>query len=289
MKSSILNGKKLAVIGDPIEHSLSPLIQQAMLDELGLDCTYGRIHVPAGTVADWLPGTPGMNLAGFNATMPHKTDLVPLMDTLSDDARMYRSVNTVVIRDGLFHGHNTDGAGFLRSLLDEGIRPGGRRVTVYGAGGAARSVVLKLAAEGASSVTVCCRTPAKAEELVQASKCVRTAALGSKDFEKALVEAELFINCTPLGMQGVPSQFADFNFLDLLPVSAPVCDLIYRPLRTRLLEEAERRGHQTMNGLGMLVHQAVLALEQFASMPLDAGLMKKAVNKKLLPVLHEGL
>ena len=87
--SSILNGKKLAVIGDPIEHSLSPLIQQAMLDELGLYCTYGRILVPAGTVAAWLPGAPGMNLAGFNATMPHKTDLVPLMNTLSDDARMY--------------------------------------------------------------------------------------------------------------------------------------------------------------------------------------------------------
>ena len=288
MKSNILNGKKLAVIGDPIEHSLSPLIQQAMLDELGIDCTYDRIHVPAGTVADWLPGTPGMNLAGFNATMPHKTDLVPLMDTLSDDARMYRSVNTVVIRDGRFHGHNTDGAGFLRSLLDEGIRPEGRRVAVYGAGGAARSVVLKLAAEGVSSITVCCRTPAKAEELVQASTCVRTADIGSNDFEKALAEAELFINCTPLGMQGVPSQFADFHFLDVLPPSAPVCDLIYRPLKTKLLEEAEKRGHHVMNGLGMLVHQAILALEQFASMPLDADLMKKAVHKKLLPVLHEG-
>lgn len=126
--SSILNGKKLAVIGDPIEHSLSPLIQQAMLDELGLYCTYGRILVPAGTVAAWLPGAPGMNLAGFNATMPHKTDLVPLMNTLSDDARMYHSVNTVVIRDGLFHGHNTDGAGFLSSLLNEGIRPEGKRL-----------------------------------------------------------------------------------------------------------------------------------------------------------------
>lgn len=286
MSSSILNGKKLAVIGDPIEHSLSPLIQQAMLDELGIDCTYGRIHVSAGTVAQWLPGTPGMNLAGFNATMPHKTDLVPLMDTLSEDARMYRSVNTVVIRDGHFHGHNTDGAGFLRSLLDEGIRPEGRRIAVYGAGGAARSVVLKLAAEKAASVAVCCRTPSKAEELVQTSDRIRVAALGGKDFEKALSEAELFINCTPLGMQGVPSQFADFDFLNALPSSAPVCDLIYRPLKTKLLEEAEKRGHQTMNGLGMLVHQAILALEQFASMPLDAELMKKAVQKKLLPVLN---
>ncbi len=287
--SSLLDGKKLAVIGDPIEHSLSPLIQQAMLDELGIPCIYGRIHVPAGTVGTWLPGTPDLNLAGFNATMPHKTDLVPLMDTLSDDARMYRAVNTVVIRDGLFHGHNTDGAGFVRSLHDEGIDPKGKRITVYGAGGAARSVVLKLAAEDAGRITVCCRTPAKAEELVQASSNVRVVAIDSSEFERTLAETELFINCTPLGMQGVPSQFSSFDFLDILPPFSPVCDLIYRPLKTKLLEEAGKRGHQTMNGLGMLIHQAILALEQFASMPLDAALMMAAVQKKLVPVLEKSL
>lgn len=284
---SLLDGKKLAVIGDPIEHSLSPLIHQAMLDALGIECTYGRIRVPAGTVGTWLPGTPGLNLAGFNATMPHKTDLVPLMDTLSDDAKMYRAVNTVVIRDGRFHGHNTDGAGFVRSLHDEGIRPEGLRIAVYGAGGAARSVVLKLAAEGAGRISVCCRTPARAEELARASSLVRVVAIGSGDFEKTLAETELFINCTPLGMQGVNSQFSSFDFLDRLPVSAPVCDLIYKPLKTRLLEEAEKRGHHVMNGLGMLIHQAILALEQFASMPLDAALMMAAVQKKLVPALHQ--
>lgn len=287
--SHFLDGKKLAVIGDPIEHSLSPLIQQAMLDELGLACVYERIRVPAGTASAWLPGAASMNLAGFNATMPHKTDLVPLMDTLSDDARMYRSVNTVVMRDGRFHGYNTDGAGFLHALHDEGIRPEGRHVVVFGAGGAARSVVLKLTSEGVASITVCCRTPSKAEELVRSSDRVHVAPLGGQDTLKALHGAELFINCTPLGMQGVPAQFSDFEFLDALPVSSPVCDLIYRPLRTRLLEEAQKRGHQTVNGLGMLIHQAILALEQFASQPLDASRMKAAVEKRLLPVLKQGL
>ena len=287
--SHFLDGKKLAVIGDPIEHSLSPIIQQAMLDALGLACVYERIRVPAGTASAWLPGAASMNLAGFNATMPHKTDLVPLMDTLSDDARMYRSVNTVVMRDGRFHGYNTDGAGFLHALHDEGIRPEGRHVVVFGAGGAARSVVLKLTSEGVASITVCCRTPSKAEELVRSSDRVHVAPLGGQDTLKALHGAELFINCTPLGMQGVPAQFSDFEFLDALPVSSPVCDLIYRPLRTRLLEEAQKRGHQTVNGLGMLIHQAILALEQFASQPLDASRMKAAVEKRLLPVLKQGL
>ena len=287
--SHFLDGKKLAVIGDPIEHSLSPIIQQAMLDELGLACIYERIRVPAGTAAVWLSGAASMNLAGFNATMPHKTDLVPLMGTLSDDARMYRSVNTVVMRDGRFHGYNTDGAGFLHALHDEGIRPEGRHVVVFGAGGAARSVVLKLTSEGVASITVCCRNPSKAEELVRSSDRVHVAPLGGQDTLKALHGAELFINCTPLGMQGVPAQFSDFEFLDALPVSSPVCDLIYRPLRTRLLEEAQKRGHQTVNGLGMLIHQAILALEQFASQPLDASRMKAAVEKRLLPVLKQGL
>ena len=285
MPSSPLNGKTLAVIGDPIEHSLSPVIQQAMLDELGLDCTYGRIRVQAGTVASWLPSTPASGLAGFNATMPHKTDLVPLMDTLSDDARMYRSVNTVVIRDGGFHGYNTDGLGFLRSLQDEGIDPRGRRIAVLGAGGAARSVVLKLAAEGADSITVCCRTPAKAAELAEASPCIALSTMDRTDTDALLSSCDLLINCTPLGMQGVDSDFQDFGFLDALPASAPVCDAIYRPLKTTLLHEAEIRGHSIANGLGMLIHQAILALEHFSGQELDTARMKSAVTRALLPVL----
>ena len=283
--SAFLTGKKLAVIGDPIEHSLSPVIQQAMLDELGIECTYERILVPAGTTSAWLPEAPSLNLAGFNATMPHKTDLVPLMDTLSEDARMYRSVNTVVIREGHFHGHNTDGSGFLHALNDEGISPRGKRIAVYGAGGAARSVVLKMAAEGAETITVCCRTPSRAEELAKASPRIQIIPLNDDYLQETLPETDIFINCTPLGMHGVASQFQNFHFLDMLSRKAFVCDLIYRPLKTRLLEEAEKRGHLTMNGLGMLIHQAILALEQFSSQPLDTKLMKQAAIKRLLPIL----
>lgn len=282
--ASPLSGKTLAVIGDPIEHSLSPVIQQAMLDALGLDCTYGRIRVQAGTVADWLPGAATLGLAGFNATMPHKTDLVPLMDELSADARMYRSVNTVALRGGRFLGFNTDGEGFLRSLIDAGIETAGRHIVVFGAGGASRSVVLKLAAEKAASITVCCRTPEKAREL--ASPLLRVTDLSPESTDAVLAKADLFINCTPLGMQGVGADFEDFRFLDALPASAPVCDLIYRPLKTNLLREAEQRGHLAVNGLGMLIHQAILALEHFADMELDAAAMKAAVMERLLPVLE---
>lgn len=284
--SSPLEGKRLAVIGDPIEHSLSPLIQQAMLDALGLPCTYGRIRVPAGIVGEWLPEAETLGLAGFNATMPHKTDLVALMDVLSDDARMYRAVNTVVLRDGRRLGFNTDGEGFLRSLKDEGVEPGGRHVVIFGAGGASRSVVLKLAASGVARISVCCRTPEKARALQEASSVVRVFDLSCSSTEAVLPEADLLINCTPLGMQGVNADFDSFDFLNLLPSSASVCDLIYRPLKTNLLLHAERRGLHTMNGLGMLIHQAILALEHFSGMDLDSVAMKEAVMKRLLPELE---
>ena len=284
---SLINGKKLAVIGDPIAHSLSPVIQQAMLDALGLDCTYERIFVEAGSVAEWLPTAEGLGLRGFNATMPHKTDLVPLMDELSEDAKLFRSVNTVALRDGRYLGFNTDGEGFLRSLNDEGIDVQGRKVAVFGAGGAARAVVLKLAASGVEGITVCCRRPEQAAELAT-SPVVSITDLSRRSTDAILAEADLFINATPLGMHGVGSDFESFDFLDALPSSAPVCDLIYRPLKTKLLREAEKRGHATLNGLGMLIHQAILALEHFADMKLDAAAMKAAVLKRLLPAL-EGL
>ena len=284
---NILNGKKLAVIGDPIEHSLSPVIQQAMLDALGLDCRYECIRVQAGSVKDWLPTAAGLGLGGFNATMPHKADLVPLMDELSADARLYRAVNTVVLREGRFLGFNTDGEGFLRSLLDEGIQAKGRRVAVLGAGGAARAVVLKLAAVGAERITVCCRRPEKASELTAASPVIHASDLSRQSTDAVLSCADLLINATPLGMHGVSTDFEDFDFLNALPPSVPVCDLIYRPLKTSLLREAERRGHLILNGLGMLIHQAILALEHFADRELDATAMKNAVMDRLLPLLEK--
>ncbi len=283
---SPLNGKKLAVIGDPIEHSLSPVIQQAMLDALGLDCTYERIRVQAGHAKDWLPTAEGYGLGGFNATMPHKTDLVPLMDELSADARLFRSVNTVVLRNGRRLGFNTDGEGLLRSLAESGFAPQGRRIAVFGAGGAARSAVLKLAASGAEHIAVCCRRPEKAAELADCP-VVSVTSLSRQDTDAVLAEADLLINGTPLGMQGIDDDFEDFSFLDALPASATVCDLIYRPLETRLLREAKKRGHAALNGLGMLIHQAILALEHFAGMELDVSVMKAVVLERLLPVIEK--
>lgn len=274
--------KKLCVIGDPVLHSKSPLIQNTMIQALGLDYVYLCQPVRAGEAARWLEAAKTAGYAGFNATMPHKEDLLPLMDELDEDAKLYRSVNTVCIKEGKVYGYNTDGRGFFQALLDAGFDPRGRRVVLLGAGGAAKAVALKLAQQGAASVTICNRTLEKARALCDRAPGV----LSPADFDLETLRtlaanADLMVNCTSLGMAGAKGQFDDLSFLEALPAGVPVCDLIYAPLETALLVKARELGHPTLNGLGMLLYQAIFALEYFTGTAIDAH----AMAQRLTPLL----
>ncbi len=276
--------KRLCVIGDPVLHSKSPLIQNAMLRALGLDgdYVYSAVPVPRGEVGAWLERCRREGFLGFNATMPHKEALVPFMDVLSQDAADCASVNTVCIRDGKLYGFSTDGEGFVRSLRDAGVEPAVGKAVLLGAGGAAKAVALKLAAAGAGSVVVCNRTAEKAERLCAARPDVlRAASFEPEALRAEAAGADLLVNCTSLGMTGTQGQFSDLSFLDALPARAAVCDLIYSPPETLLLAGAKARGHVTLNGLGMLIHQAICALEYFLDRPLDAKQMQAAVRRVL--------
>ena len=274
--------KKLCVIGDPVLHSKSPVIQHAMIEALGLDYIYLCQPVKAGRAAAWLDAAREAGYAGFNATMPHKLDLAPRMDELDEDAALYQSVNTVCIRNGKLYGCNTDGRGFIRALADAGVDPAGRRVLLLGSGGAAKAVALKLVQQGAASVTVCNRTGAKAEELCQYAPAVMKAeGFDQATLRREAARAELLVNCTSLGMAGTGGQFEDLSFLKELPPAAAVCDLIYHPAETELLCRAREAGHPALNGLGMLIYQAVYALEHFADVALDAGAMRALVEQAL--------
>ncbi len=274
--------KKLCVIGDPVLHSKSPLIHNTMIRALGLDYIYLCQPVAAGQAAPWLQAAKLADYAGFNATMPHKLDLVPLMDELDEDAALYRSVNTVCIKGGKVYGHNTDGRGFVQALADAGLSPKGLQVVLLGAGGAAKAVALKLVQQGADKVTVCNRTPEKAAELCQHNPGVMEAA----GFDPACLRthaatADLLVNCTSLGMAGTGGVFGDLSFLDVLPREAVVCDLIYHPAQTALLRRAQQGGHRALNGLGMLIYQAVYALEHFADVNIDAAAMRRRLEQVL--------
>ena len=270
--------KKLCVIGDPVGHSKSPLLQNTMLRELGLDYIYLCQPVPRGKCRQWLDCAKFAGYAGFNATMPHKEELVPLMDELDADAALIGAVNTVCIRDGKAYGYNTDGEGFLRSLADEGINPAGKQVLVLGAGGAAKAVCLKLAQAGAH-VVVCNRTLDKAQAICAHDPAhLRPAGFDSSTLYKEAQSCDLLVNCTSLGMEGTKGQFESFSFLDGLSSGVPVVDLIYAPAQTELLHQAARRGHKTVNGYGLLVNQAVLALEHFTDTEIDAARMKEVLS-----------
>lgn len=270
---------RLQVIGDPVLHSKSPAIHGAMLGALGLDVPYDAKVVRRGELPEYLRWAGENGVTGFNATMPHKEDLIPLLDEVDPAAKAVGAVNTVCLRNGKWVGFNTDGAGAVAALRDGlGLDPAGLTVTLLGAGGAAKAVALALAQAGAARVWVCNRTLSRAESLCAHDPLGRLAPAG---FEPGALSgfaarSQLLVNCTNLGMAGCARQFEDFSFLDALPAGAGVFDVIYHPARTELLARAEGRGLRTLNGLPMLVNQAVLALERFLDRPLDRKAMAAA-------------
>lgn len=275
--------KKLCVIGDPIGHSKSPLIQNAMLRAAGLDFVYHAQTVTGNDTARWLEQAKQEGYGGFNATMPHKENLVPLMDELSADAALFRSVNTVCIREGKAYGFNTDGDGFLQALREAGMDPAGRAVLVLGAGGAAKAVTAKLVQAGAAQVCIANRTTDRAEVLC---RTIGSASLSAHDFSRETLcslagGSDLVVNCTSLGMTGTAGRFEDLSFLEKLQPGSGVFDLIYSPARTDLLRKAEALGLTVSNGLGMLVWQAVFALELFTQSKPDRAALAAIARKTL--------
>ena len=273
---------RLQVIGDPVLHSKSPVLHGAMLSALGLDAAYDARVVRRGELPDYLRWARDHGVAGFNATMPHKEDLLPLLDGMDPAARLTGAVNTVCLREGAWVGFNTDGAGALSALGEVlGFDPAGSTVTLLGAGGAAKAVALALAQAGAERVRVCNRTLKRAGELCARHPRLTPAPFDPDTLERLCRGADLLVNCTSLGMEGCPRPVEGFSFLDALPPHGAVFDLIYHPAETELLAQARRRGLRTMNGLPMLVWQAVLALEHFLNRPLDRGAMAAAASAAL--------
>ncbi len=259
--------KLLAVIGDPIEHSLSPLIQNHFARELGLDYAYLAFRVQKGGCADFLASALTLPICGFNVTMPLKEEIFQLICKNSPEASEAGAVNTVVVRENSeAFGYNTDGNGFLRSL--KGGIPS--RVLINGGGGAAKTLVCALKAAGAS-VTVAVRNPSNATQI----GADRVIALDG--IAEACANADLFVNASPLGMAGKDVDYADFSFLTNMPKHALVYDLIYAPSQTNLLKEAEKRGLKTQNGLAHLVYQAALSFELFTGAKVPDSLAEETL------------
>ena len=269
----------VGVIGDPISHSLSPLLHNAAFDALGLDWVSVAFTVPAGAAAAALTGMRALGLAGLSVTMPHKEDAFDAVDHASAVARRLRAVNCVTLRDGALTGDSTDGAGFLGALgRATGFDVDGRRCLVMGAGGAARAVVLALAEAGAAEVVVVNRTPARAE--VAAALAGARGRVGSTS---DVAGADLVVQATPVGMAARAGSDGEALLLDpdALHPGQVVADLVYLPLETPILRAAAARGATPVGGLGMLVHQAALALELWTGRAVPVEAMWAAARARL--------
>lgn len=262
MLAPVLPGANAFVVGHPIKHSRSPLIHGHWLRRYGIEGSYERVDVPPEALPAFLNSLAERGFRGGNVTIPHKEAAYRLVGELTDRARRLEAVNTVWLDDGRLHGDNTDVLGYVAHLdqtLGTGWEAGIESALVLGAGGAARAVVAGLLDRGVGRIVVANRTLARAEEIVALAP-PRVAAVAWADLGKQVAAANLLVNTTSLGMTGQPPLD-----LDLRPMSADaiVSDIVYVPLETPLLAGARRRHLRTVDGLGMLLHQAVPGFERW--------------------------
>ena len=256
---------RLAVIGDPIAHTLSPLIQEKMMERLGVPGSYRACHVKAVQMEDFVR-LARKELDGFNITIPHKGRILPYLDGIDSYAGECGAVNTVRVSGGKLYGFNTDGNGIVAALRLLDVSFQGARVSLLGAGGAAQSICKKALEQGARSVTVFCRHPERAEKL-RGDFRVQILPFSQLSAENCGMVSDVILNATPLGMSGVVEDFTDFSFLD--GTRAAVCDIVYKPAETSLLRNCRERGLRCSNGLNMLIYQAICAFEIFSGRTFD--------------------
>lgn len=273
--------KQLFVIGDPVAHSLSPLLHQAMIDQTGAAYRYAVRTVCPEELPAFVRWAKDGGCAGFNVTMPHKEAILPLLDEVDATAASCGAVNTVCIREERAIGHNTDGTGFLDSLAGQGFYPQGRTVLLLGAGGAAKAVGHALTAAGAGRIIVCARRLERAAALAaQLPGCREGIVLAQDAIQQAAAACDLLVNATPLGMAGSPA-FARLDFLQAMPPHAVVYDLVYHPRRTALLEAAARQGLRTVGGIDLLIRQAVRAFTFFTGETPDTAALYATLRAPL--------
>jgi shikimate dehydrogenase len=270
------------LVGDPVEHSVSPAMHNAAFNNLGLDYIYLPFHVKGENLSKAIDSLKALNIRGLNITIPYKVLVIPLLDKIDQMAKKIGAVNTIVNDKGYLKGYNTDANGFLKVLLEKEFEPKGKRIIILGAGGVSRSISFSLAERGADIVIL-----NRKVEMDWAVKIASDISIISNREVKALelnnenlslvLSADMLINATCVGMNPriidspLPSKFLKPNLI--------VFDAVYNPLRTRLLLEAEEVGAKTISGIDMLVWQGALAFELWTGVKPPIEIMKtKAIE-----------
>lgn len=283
--------KVCGIYGYPVEHSFSPVMHNAAFDALDLDFVYVPFLVEPGCLPAAVEAVRSLGLAGVNVTIPHKQAVLPLLDEITEEARLIGAVNTIVNDSGRLLGDNTDGRGFLRALQEQaGFSPAGKTALIMGAGGAARAVAVQLLLAGIRKVFLSNRSRERAEALAgllventvpAVAEVVPWPRDGKNpDLPEILPLADLVVQTTPVGMypdegSTIPLPFSSFG------PGQVVCDLIYNPAETLFMKRAGQAGATALNGLGMLLYQGVLSFELWTGKTAPVDVMRESLLKCL--------
>jgi len=272
-----------AIIGDPVEHSLSPVMHNAAFKELGLNLVYVAFTVTRNGLKDAISGARNLGLLGLNVTMPHKNAVMSYLDETDSTAKAIGAVNTILNEQGKLIGFNTDGKGVMIALQENGISADEKKLLILGAGGAAKAIAFQ-AAQEVEELVILNRTSEKAEKLAELlrkkfGKKVKGGTLSAEVLKEELKTTDILVNATSVGMH------PDFNMSpvpsDLLRRDLCVMDIIYNPLETKLVKDAKAVGAKVVLGLEMLLYQGAVAFEIWTNCPAPVEVMKKAALSKL--------
>jgi shikimate dehydrogenase len=276
----VITGKTrvCGVIGDPIEHTLSPIMHNAAFQALGLDYVFLAFKVKPPEVANATAGMRALNIRGLNVTMPHKSTIMNHLDRIDLSAQIIKSVNTVLNKESTLFGFNTDGVGALKALRENGVELKGRKVLLLGAGGAARAIAYTMAKE-ADELAVLNRTVKPAQDLAKllektANKKIVVGPLTPVEIQRNIQDSDILINATSLGMK--PKAEESPVPPKLLRRNLAVMDIVYNPLETKLAKEAKAAGGKVVSGVEMLIYQGAASFEIWTGKSAPVEVMRKA-------------
>ena len=271
------------VIGNPVEHSLSPAIHNAAFQKLGLNFVYLAFRVEA--IGDAIKGLRTLgNFRGASVTIPHKVAAVPFLDSVEPTARHIGAINTIVAEGGTLTGHNTDATGALRALREGGVALNGRQVVILGSGGAARAIAFALGAEtGIDHLTILGIDEQERTVLVRdlrskTGMAVQESLLDESMLRKVLPDTHVLIHCTPMGMS--PKVHQTSVPATLLHPGLTVMDIVYNPRDTQLLKDAKAAGCRVIPGLEMFLHQAAAQFELWTNQAAPADVMRTVLETR---------
>lgn len=278
--------KLCGLLGNPVEHSLSPAIHNAAFEKLGLNFVYLAFRVE--DIAGAIRGIRALgNVRGFSVTIPHKVAVIPHLDEVETTARHIGSVNTIVVEKGKLTGYNTDATGALRALRDGGARLDGQRVLMLGSGGAARAIAFALAADpggtGIAGLTILGIDEPERRGLVRDLRArtklpVEDGPICEESLRRGIRDSAILVHCTPQGMH--PNVGETCVPAALLSPHLTVMDIVYNPPETRLLREAKAAGCRTIRGLEMFLHQAVAQFELWTQLAAPADVMRAVLESR---------